>query len=170
MLLEPGLGHLSPEFSAAGRQTMGLFLGIVAGQPEGSADICSWGSLRWRHHVMAVTELLCATLRLATATVNTYLRHSWQWQQPGHAGCLRSWMGESPASPRSAPARRVTGCCPAVWALPPPALRALACFVCSHDRSCSWARDAAMLAVTLWLRPATIREVVSRDLRDVVTR
>lgn len=89
MPLNPARAYLLSLNSLRSRQTMASFLGIVAGMlGAGSADTCSWGSLR-RHHVMGITELLRDTGR-ATATVNTYLRPSRGWRKK--PGCSGSWM------------------------------------------------------------------------------
>jgi integrase len=108
----------------------------------GSADTCSWGSLR-RHHVMGITELLRDTGR-ATATVNTYLGPQGGGERsldaPAH-GC------ESFQHIRAV--RNLRGSrLPSGRALPCGEIRALFA-VCEADRSCLGARDAAMLAVIL---------------------
>lgn len=164
MPLNPARAYLLSLNSLRSRQTMASFLGIVAGMlGAGSADTCSWGSLR-RHHVMGITELLRDTGR-ATATVNTYLsalkgvaKEAWMLRLMDvesfqHIRAVRNLRGSRLPSGR---------------ALPQGEIRALFA-VCEADRSCLGARDAAMLAVILGcgLRRS---EVVSLDLRDVVTQ
>lgn len=164
MPLNPARAYLLSLNSLRSRQTMASFLGIVAGMlGAGSADTCSWGSLR-RHHVMGITELLRDTGR-ATATVNTYLsalkgvaKEAWMLRLMDvesfqHIRAVRNLRGSRLPSGR---------------ALPQGETRALFA-VCEADRSCLGARDAAMLAVILGcgLRRS---EVVSLDLRDVVTQ
>ncbi len=164
MPLNPARAYLLSLNSLRSRQTMASFLGIVAGMlGAGSADTCSWGSLR-RHHVMGITELLRDTGR-ATATVNTYLsalkgvaKEAWMLRLMDvesfqHIRAVRNLRGSRLPSGR---------------ALPQGEIRALFA-VCEADRSCLGARDAAMLAVILCcgLRRS---EVVSLDLRDVVTQ
>ena len=163
MPLNPARAYLLSLNSLRSRQTMASFLGIVAGMlGAGSADTCSWGSLR-RHHVMGITELLRDTGR-ATATVNTYLsalkgvaKEAWMLKLMDvesfqHIRAVRNLRGSR---------------LPRGRALPPEEIRALF-GACEADDSSIGVRDAAMLAVILGcgLRRS---EAVGLDLRDVVT-
>ncbi len=162
--LNPARAYLLSLNSPRSRQTMASFLGIVAGMlGAGSADACSWGSLR-RHHVMAVTELLRDTGR-ATATVNTYL--SALKGVAKEAWMLRLMDVESFQHIRAV--RNLRGSrLPRGRALSPDEIRALFA-VCDADRTSLGPRDAAMLAVLLGcgLRRS---EVVGLDLGDIVTQ
>ena len=164
MPLNPARAYLLSLNSLRSRQTMASFLGIVAGMlGAGSADTCSWGSLR-RHHVMGITELLRDTGR-ATATVNTYL--SALKGVAKEAWMLRLMDVESFQHIRAV--RNLRGSrLPRGRALPPEEIRALF-GACEADDSSIGVRDAAMLGVILGcgLRRS---EVVSLDLRDVVTQ
>ncbi|HBQ8517500.1 TPA: tyrosine-type recombinase/integrase, partial [Klebsiella pneumoniae] len=127
-----------------------------------SLESCNWGSLS-RHHVMALTELLCDTGR-ATTTVNTYLsalkgvaKEAWMLKLMDvesfqHIRAVRNLRGSR---------------LPRGRALPPEEIRALF-GACEADDSSIGVRDAAMLAVILGcgLRRS---EAVGLDLRDVVT-
>ncbi|EKE2606156.1 integrase [Salmonella enterica] len=161
--VSPARAYLLSLNSPRSRQTMASFLGIVAGMLGAtSVDNCGWGSLR-RHHVMAVTELLCDTGR-ATATVNTYL--SALKGVAKEAWMLRLMDVESFQHIRAV--RNLRGSrLPRGRALPPEEIRALFS-ACEADKSSLGVRDAAMLAVILGcgLRRS---EAVGLDFRDVVT-